>query len=65
MNQKESSWDVEYVSVEIPGKDYENHLVKLVGALLAVVENLPKQAEDGQVQIEPGFVPVALESEAA
>ena len=47
MNQ-ESKWDVEIVSVMIPGKDYDEKLVQLVEALLAIVENPSERAEDGQ-----------------
>ncbi len=47
MNQ-ESQWDVEIIPVMIPGKDYEEKLMQLVKALLAIVENPSVSAEDGQ-----------------
>ena len=48
---QESKCDFEFIQVRIPGKLYEEKLVHLASALLAIVENLPEQAQDhGQDQ---------------
>ena len=42
----ESNWEIEVVPVEIPGKDYDEKLVRLVGALLGILEKPEVQIED-------------------
>ena len=42
----ESNWDIEVVPVEIPGKDYEEKLVRLVSALLDILEKKETREED-------------------
>ena len=44
--KSELNWDVEVVPVAIPGKDYEEKLVRLVTALLDTLEKPGEQIED-------------------
>ena len=42
----ESNWDIEVIPLEIPGKDYDEKLVRLVGALLGILEKPEVRIED-------------------
>ena len=46
-------FEIEYVTVEIPGKDYEMKLARLVEALLGLLDSVSQDSKSNQGPLGP------------